>query len=99
VSGFDVMMFREDRNGNWNINGRMSIPLPDLTVEDKSVMVRSDAGVQVNVKVEPSEIATAAGIEEADIRSTLTVEQLENHVMDIAVAKVCAKIGVELNVV
>ena len=83
---------KSDDSGLWTIGLALVLTAPDRTpVEGITFNENHRMGFRVNVT--RAEIATAAGIDEADVRSTLTLEQTETHVTTIAVGRILAATG------
>lgn len=83
---------KSDDSGLWTVGLALVLTAPDRTpVEGLSLNESHRIGFRVTVS--RAEIAAAAGIDEEDVRSTLTLEQTETYVTTIAVGRILATTG------
>lgn len=81
-----------DDSGQWNIGVSFDVTVP-ARGEDSSVNVNELHQARARIQVTRTEIAASQGIDEADVRTTLTLDQTETIVTTIALGKLLAVMG------
>jgi hypothetical protein len=81
-----------DDSGDWNIGVQLNTTQPERGTDD-SVNLTERHMLAAQIKVARAEIASAAGISEDDVRTTLTLVQTETFVTQIALGKLLAVLG------
>lgn len=88
-----------DGSGNWMIEYGIILQsperIPDTTVVIRD-MHRSPYNITGSVIISGAEMAALSGIPHENLRSTMTVEQLETVITQIALMKVFASLGISL---
>ena len=89
-----IMRINMKREGIWHAAGLVVAVSPARNPEnDNSVKINEKHDVRVSAKVTSAEVAAVAGITEEEVRTTLTLAQIDEHVGNVAVAKICAAMG------
>ena len=81
-----------DGRGIWNILVTVGLRTPNKSQNLAGVFINEKFNINARVEVTRAEIAAAANIDEEDVRNSLTLEQTENIVTQIALTKLTSSL-------
>lgn len=87
---------KPDNSGDWNMGVDFAVESPSRnTSKDASISIIERHMLNATITVKRSEIATAAGVTEEEVRTSLTLNQVETLVTTVALAKLFPAVGID----